>query len=98
MPTIPCEICKGSGRIPLPEVLQQVYDAVERGTATAPEIWAASPDRAIIGATAINRRLARLMELGLVTRQRGPNKTHIYSITPTPKKETSHGRRKTDRS
>jgi hypothetical protein len=94
MLTIPCDQCKGSGRIPLPEALQETYDAVERGVSTAPEIWKVSTDRAIIGVTAINRRLSRLLELGFVQRKKGPMRTNVYTITPTKRKH--HGdRRKT---
>jgi ribosomal protein S25 len=89
MPTIPCEVCKGSGRVPLPAALQEVLDAVNQGLNTAPAIWSHTSDRANIGVTAINRRLERLTELGFVTRSKGPKRSNIY----TPTKRKHHGRR-----
>lgn len=67
---IPCSKCRGKGRIPLPDELERTYRAVKSGLSTTEEIYAADKQRRFMGRTAINQRLERLFQLGLLSRQR----------------------------
>jgi predicted transcriptional regulator len=81
---IPCNACRGTGRVPLPKELLETLEEVRNGHRTAIDIWARSDDRKNINVTAVNRRLERLRSLGLLKRKKGP--ARAYSYTETPKK------------
>ncbi len=83
LPLIDCTQCSGSGKQPLPKELAETLQAVKRlKKASANKVrdfvaWKGTP-------TVINNRLHRLLDLGLVTRDRD-GMTLYYSLTkPTP--------------
>lgn len=78
---IPCKACNGTGHAKLPVSLQETLDLVSKGHETAKEIFAAHPNRSDMGITAIQRRLERLLETGLIERHLlGGDQTYHYSI------------------
>lgn len=66
--TLSCLACQGSGRVPIPEGLQDILDALRAGSKTAAEIHEELVDN--IGVTAVNNRLTRLYAERLVVRIR----------------------------
>lgn len=77
---VPCRHCDGTGSAKLPEPLQETFDLIRKGHETAKQIFRACPNRGDMGITAIQRRLERLMETGLVERKLGDDQTYHYSI------------------
>ena len=79
-----CDKCGGTGDIPLPDVLQETYEAVRSGLHTTEEIYRAAEGRKFFGKTAVNQRLDRLFDLGLISRQR---RGKIFYFTAVGKPE-----------
>lgn len=78
---IPCKHCDGTGSAKLPEPLQEVLDLIRKGHETAKQIFEACPNRHEFGPTAIQRRLERLLETGLIQRSLGDDQTYHYSVS-----------------
>lgn len=81
-----CPKCKGTGEIPLSDVLQATLGAVSiHGPITAPELYQYD-DWNGVGISALNNRLEDLRKLGILDRKRSyRNKGFTYFI---PRKQT----------
>jgi len=65
--TMKCRKCNGTGRTPLYPALREVLTVLEKlGPLKIPEIYEALPSRNTICATAVNRRVERLVKMKLV--------------------------------
>jgi len=65
--TISCPKCSGQGKIKLFDALSPVLAIIqELGTPTIAEIYQRSKDRKRVTSYAVNRRVERLVKLGLV--------------------------------
>ena len=85
--TIKCGCCKGTGRVPLTGTYKKTLALLKQATRNKPEAYAASLAQ-IDGcnATAMNNRLARLVELGLAKARRDGR---IVWYRPAQPKETA---------
>jgi len=62
-----CTKCNGTGEARLPRALDEtLFAIIKHGPATVPEIYEKVPDSKAIKPTAANRRVERLVALGLV--------------------------------
>lgn len=77
---IQCHRCAGTGQVPLSEELETTYRAVKSGLHTTKQIYNADAARKFMGRSAINRRLEKLFDLGLLWRQRRGKFIHFRII------------------
>jgi predicted transcriptional regulator len=65
--TMKCTKCNGTGEAQLPLALQETYlELLAAGPSTVPQLYELLPDFKAIRPTAANRRVERLVALGLV--------------------------------
>lgn len=76
MPTVACAHCDGTGRVPLVPSLAMTLIRLRAMGPTRPGALARSLGT---GSTAMNNRLEKLRALGLVTRERHPQRGWIYA-------------------
>lgn len=92
MPTMPCDKCSGTGQLPLAPELEETFAAVKSGLHTAHQIYGKDRNRQFIGITAINRRLERLRNMGLLCRERQGRSMH-YNIQQKKEPNEHHSKR-----
>ena len=79
---MPCQKCKGSGKVDLSFDLMETLEFVrKKKTATVAEVRKAIDPRHELQSTAFNNRLAQLLELGLLKRNR-KSREMVYSPAP----------------
>jgi len=62
-----CTKCNGTGEAQLPIALRETFAAMQKlQPSTIPEIYVKLPDNGVLRPTAANRRVERLVALGLV--------------------------------
>ncbi len=84
MATVVCRRCNGAGSIPLSPVLQGTYDIIERGgeEGVSSSTIAAALEEAGDNANlmAIQNRLTRMEEYGLIQRHREEGKPDTWTL------------------
>lgn len=69
LPIVICSACNGHGKTPLsPPLLEALMIIRKHGPITVPEIYTAIGNHEIVS-TAINKRVAKLLQLKLVSRK-----------------------------
>lgn len=83
-PHITCSKCKGSGKVRLSGVLLKTLEAVKKNPRKSPlELWEIMGCSDEVVLTAINGRLSKLLNLGLITHTKS-GRFYRYSAVKTP--------------
>lgn len=88
-PKVKCQCCDGTGKQPLSAPLLRVYEAVLSGHQTAPEIFHhIDNEKDDLVQESINRRLEKLVDLGLLVRgEQKKVRAIVYHLAPAQQEQ-----------